>query len=97
MGINEYYKYYLSLHQNKACRALHFLGQSVTIGYVVGTIVHGVWLMFIAAPFVVYPFAWCGHYFFEKNTPAAFSDPIKAKVSDWFMFRDILLGRIKIW
>lgn len=97
MGIDEYYKYYLSLHQNKKCRALHFLGQCITIGYIIGIAVHGVWLMLIAAPFIVYPFAWLGHYFFEKNKPAAMSDPIKAKISDWMMFCDILLGRIKIW
>jgi hypothetical protein len=45
----------------------------------------------------VYPFAWSGHYFFEDNKPAAFSDPVKAKMSDWIMFKDILLGRLKIW
>ena len=56
--IQEYYEYYLMLHQHPT---------------------------------------WSGHYFFEKNKPAAFSDPIKAKISDWIMFKDILLGRIKIW
>jgi hypothetical protein len=97
MGLKEYYEYYLTLHQNKTCRALHFLGQCATIIYVTTVIYHQVWLFLLAAPFVVYPFAWSGHYFFEKNKPAAFSDPIKAKISDWLMFRDILLGRIKIW
>jgi len=96
VGIDEYYKYYLSLHQNKKCRRLHFLGQCVTILYVITTIYSGYWLLLLASPFVVYPFAWSGHYFYEKNTPAAFSDPIKAKISDWLMFRDILLGKIKI-
>ena len=37
------------------------------------------------------------NYFFEKNKPAAFSNPIYAKLSDWLMFKDILLGRLKIW
>ena len=36
-------------------------------------------------------------YFFEKNEPAAFSNPIYAKISDWIMFKDILLGRLSIW
>jgi len=47
-------------------------------------------------PFVIYPFAWSGHFFFENNTPAAFSKPLWAKACDWIMFKDILLGRIKI-
>jgi len=97
MEINEYYKYYLTLHQNLVCRRLHFIGQWVTILYVATVLYSGYWLLLLAAPFVIYPFAWSGHYFYEKNTPAAFSAPIKAKISDWLMFRDILLGRLKIW
>tara|TARA_B100000287_G_scaffold435487_2_gene504048 strand:- start:238 stop:375 length:138 start_codon:yes stop_codon:yes gene_type:complete len=45
---------------------------------------------------VIYPFAWTGHFFFEKNEPAAFKAPLKAKICDWLMFKDIILGRIKI-
>jgi hypothetical protein len=97
MGIKEYYEYYLTLHQHKYCRALHFAGQWATIAFVAFVVATGKWWLLLAAPFVVYPFAWSGHYFFEKNEPAAFSDPLKAKISDWLMFRDILLGRLKIW
>ena len=53
--------------------------------------------IFIFTPFIIYPFAWSGHYFFEKNKPAAFTNPLYAKISDWLMFKDVLLGRIKIW
>jgi hypothetical protein len=52
------------------------------------------WLLLLA-PFVVYPFAWSGHYFFEKNKPAALTNPLLAKVSDWMMLRDWVLGRIE--
>tara|TARA_B100001564_G_C20384348_1_gene553755 strand:- start:363 stop:557 length:195 start_codon:yes stop_codon:yes gene_type:complete len=55
------------------------------------------WYLIIIVPFVIYPFAWSGHYFFEKNKPAAFNEPIKAKISDWIMFKDIILGRFRIW
>lgn len=97
MELKQYYKYYLTLHQNKANRALHFFGQCATITYVTAVVANQLWLLLIAAPFIVYPFAWSGHYFFEKNEPAAFSAPLKAKIADWMMFRDILLGRLKIW
>ena len=97
MGINEYYQYYLTLHKHKTCRALHFIGQLTTITYVGCVALTGLWWLLLAAPFVVYPFAWSGHYFFEKNEPAAFSDPVKAKIADWMMFRDILMGRLEIW
>jgi len=97
MNINEYYKHYLSLHKNKHCRLLHFLGQLSTIFFTIFILYNWYWYLIPLIPFIVYPFAWSGHYFFEKNEPAAFRDPVKAKISDWMMFRDIILGKIKIW
>ena len=94
MNFQEYYKHYLSLHQNLWCRRLHILGQIATISFVIMAFKINIWLL-IGAPFVVYPFAWSGHYYFEKNKPAAFKDPIKAKISDWVMFYQWLKGDIK--
>lgn len=95
MSLQEYYARYLSLHQNKWCRRLHVLGQVTTIVFVITVLYFKLWLLLLLTPFIVYPFAWSGHYFFEKNKPAAFSDPVKAKICDWMMLRDIILGRIK--
>ena len=97
MSLKEYYSYYLLLHQHPKCRLMHFLGQIATIAFVFGVVVTELWPMLLVTPFVVYPFAWSGHYFFEKNKPAAFSSPLYAKISDWIMFKDILLRRITIW
>ena len=101
MPLKQYYKHYLSLHQNKTCRRLHVVGQLVTILYItfsIWMITHSIWYAFLllAAPFVVYPFAWSGHMFFEKNKPAAFSNPVKAKICDWMMLFDIIRGKIKL-
>jgi len=95
MTFKQYYEYYLTLHQNKTNRYLHALGQMVTISYIVSMIVIGWWWALLVAPFVVYPFAWSGHFFFEKNRPAAFSRPIWAKACDWIMLKDILTGKLK--
>jgi len=95
MTFKEYYQYYLTLHQNPVNRYLHVLGQLTTISYVVSMIATGWWWALFAAPFVVYPFAWSGHFFFEKNIPAAFSRPIWAKACDWVMLKDILTGKLK--
>ena len=97
MDLKEYYKAYLSLHKHPKTRLLHFLGQWVTISFIIMVLYNNLWYLIPLIPFVVYPFAWSGHYFFEKNEPAAFSDPIKAKLCDWMMFRDIIIGRLKIW
>lgn len=97
MKFNEYYKHYLSLHQNKTCILLHYLGQWATIGVIYLIIKYHLWLLIPIVPFVVYPFAWSGHYFFEKNKPAAFKNPWLAKLSDWRMFLEISTGKIKLF
>jgi len=96
MTFKEYYKYYLTLHKNKWCRRLHVLGQVVTI-VCIGIIVNfHIWWMLCFTPFVVYPFAWTGHFIFEKNKPAAFSRPLWAKACDWVMLKDIITRKIKL-
>ena len=97
MTISKYYKYYLTLHEHPKCKLLHFIGQVVTLLFMATILYNSYWYLIIIVPFVIYPFAWSGHYFFEKNTPAAFNNPLYAKISDWIMFKDILFGRISIW
>ena len=96
MKINDYYKTYLEFHKNKNCRRLHFLGQCFTILFMIFVFFSSNWVLVPLIPFVIYPFAWSGHYFFEKNKPAAFKNPIKAKLCDWIMFKDILFKKISI-
>jgi|TARA_R100000152_G_scaffold20736_1_gene15690 hypothetical protein len=95
MNFKEYYQYYLSKHQNKWCRRLHVLGQLCTISFIVLVLHWQLWLLLLLTPFVVYPFAWTGHFVFEKNKPAAFSNPLWAKACDWIMLKDWILGRVK--
>tara|TARA_R110002020_G_scaffold157616_1_gene340502 strand:- start:115 stop:405 length:291 start_codon:yes stop_codon:yes gene_type:complete len=96
MTFNEYYQHYLSLHQNKWCRRLHILGQATTIMALAAVLYTQTWLLLLAVPFVVYPFAWTGHFVFEKNEPAAFSHPLWAKACDWVMLKDILTGKLEL-
>jgi hypothetical protein len=95
MKFKEYYAHYLTLHQNKWCRRLHVLGQITTISFVAACIYSSFWAGLLVAPFIVYPFAWSGHFFFEKNKPAAWSHPLWAKACDWVMLRDILTGKLE--
>lgn len=100
MDFKNYYQYYLTLHQNKWNRRLHILGQLLTIFYFILILLLSIkynklYLLFlIFTPFIVYPFAWSGHFFIEKNKPAAFKNPLWAKTSDWIMFKDVLIGKI---
>ena len=95
MTFKEYYKYYLTLHQNKTCRRLHVIGQIVTILFTIYVFYNWYWYLIPVIPFVIYPFAWSGHFFFEGNKPAAFSRPLWAKACDWVMLKDILTKKLE--
>jgi len=94
LTFSEYYEHYLTLHQNKWCRRLHVLGQAATITFVIMCLTNQMWFLLVLTPFVVYPFAWTGHYVFEKNEPAAFKRPLWAKACDWVMLKNIIIGKI---
>ena len=94
MTFKKYYKNYLELHKNKWNMRLHVVGQLATLLFITSCVYNQLYLLLLTSPFVVYPFAWSGHYFFEKNKPAAFKNPLWAKASDWVMLKDIILGRI---
>ncbi len=102
MTFKEYYQTYLTLHKNKWNRRLHVVGQLATILYFTLCSYLCVYkslyflVAFAALPFVVYPFAWSGHFFIEKNKPAAFKNPLWAKAADWVMLKDIIIGKIKL-
>ena len=92
---NEYYQYYLTLHQNNVNRWLHVVGQCVTVFTLAYALYTQTWPLLLLVPFVVYPFAWTGHLYFEKNKPAAWKRPLWAKACDWVMLKDTLTGKLE--
>jgi hypothetical protein len=92
----DFYPYYLSEHQNLTCRRLHFVGSLLIIVVCLIVIMTHHWLWLVALPVLGYGFAWVGHYFFEHNRPATFTYPFYSFLGDWVMFKDVLLGRLKI-
>ena len=95
MRFDEYYENYLTLHQNSINRKMHVVGNCITIAFILFCVFNKNYLFLFLSPFVVYPFAWSGHLFFEKNNPAAWSNPFYAKLSDWKMMYDMIRGHIK--
>ena len=91
----EFYQFYLSEHQNKYCRRLHFIGSSLLIILLVYVIASTNYLALTSLPIIGYGFAWAGHFFYEKNKPATFSHPFYSFISDWVMFKDMLIGKIR--
>lgn len=94
--LDEYYnEVYLPLHQKTANRLLHLIGTLMT--FVVG--IYGLATLnpalVLLAPFIVYAFAWPGHYFIEGNKPAALNtNPLYARLSDWRMCWEFVTRKI---
>ena len=94
-SFREFYPFYLSEHSNVICRRLHFVGTSLVLGCLVMLVSSGNMLWLAFAFLSGYGFAWVGHFFFEKNRPATFKYPFYSFISDWVMYKDILIGRIQ--
>ncbi len=94
-NFSEFYPYYLSEHSNRTCRRLHFVGTSLVIGCVVMLVTSANAWWLLAALLSGYGFAWVGHFFFEKNKPATFQYPFYSFASDWVMYKDMLIGKIR--
>jgi hypothetical protein len=90
----DFYGYYLREHQTRACRMMHFIGSSLVLLLLILFLLTFEWIILLAIPIVGYGFAWIGHFFFEKNSPATFSYPLYSFLADWVMWKDILTGKI---
>lgn len=95
-SFSAFYPFYLSQHQNKTCRRLHFIGSGLIIFMLTYMVITTAWQLLWSLPLIGYGFAWVGHFFFEKNKPATFTYPIYSLIGDWVMFKDILLGKLKL-
>jgi len=90
----EFYPFYLSEHNNRTCRRLHFVGSSlglVCLGTALAT--GNAWWVLVGL-LCGYAFAWVGHFGFEKNKPASFKQPLYSFMGDWLMWWQILTRRI---
>lgn len=91
-----FYPFYLSQHENPACRVLHVVGSLLVIALLATALLTRRWELLLVLPVAGYGFAWAGHVLFEKNRPATFKYPVYSLVGDFVMLRDVLLGRVSL-
>ena len=90
----DFYPFYLSAHNNRTCRRLHFVGSTLSLlclGMLVAT---GKPQYLLYGLLCGYGFAWVGHFGFEKNKPASFKRPLYSFMGDWVMYKDIWTGKV---
>lgn len=93
MKFNDYYLKYLTYHKKFGTRLMHCLGNVATVVFIIWAILNQPWALLLS-PFIIYLFAWPSHWWIEGNKPAAFKNPIKAKMADWRMMFDMIRGKI---
>ena len=95
-NMKDFYPFYLSQHENITCRRLHFIGTSLAALIAICAVYFGKpWLVAVAI-LQGYAWAWVGHFFFEHNRPATFTHPVYSFIGDWWMWFDVIRGRVKL-
>jgi hypothetical protein len=88
-----FWPHYVSEHQSKANRLLHFLGTALTFLFLFLGFSISPWFL-LGMPLFGYGFAWFGHFVFERNTPTTFQYPLWSLAGDLQMFALMCLGRM---
>ena len=65
----EFYPYYLSEHNNKYTKLMHFIGTSIGIVFLIQFFLSFNFVFLLFALLSGYAFAWVGHFFIENNKP----------------------------
>jgi len=89
-----FYDYYLEQHKSKYTRRWHFAGTTVAILFLIAALVTKNWACLWGVPLSGYLPAWLSHWFFEKNNPASFKNPILSFRADMKMYWQMITGKV---
>ena len=90
----EFYPYYLTQHANRMCRRAHFIGSSSALAALAQYVdsLNPWWILVSVVS--GYGGAWVGHFFYENNRPASFTQPLYSFRADWVMYWQMLTGKL---
>jgi hypothetical protein len=86
---------YVREHSHPLNRKLHTIGMSLALACLVAGIFKRRISLLLLAPIVGYGFAWCGHFFVEKNVPKSFSRPIDSLRASFILYWKTLCGEME--
>ena len=95
-NFKDFYPYYLSEHNHKTTKLLHFIGTSISLYFLFNFFRTFDFVYIILSLLSGYGFAWVSHFFIEKNKPATFKYPFYSFIGDHLMFIEIIMGKHKI-
>jgi hypothetical protein len=90
-----FYAFYLSEHRHPVSRVLHYLGTWGAVLCIAAFIATGQLLWLLGVALCGYTFAWIGHFCFERNRPATFRFPFYSLASDFRMWWELNVGKLK--
>jgi hypothetical protein len=85
---------YVREHSHPLNRKLHTIGMSLALACLVAGIFKRRLSLLLLAPVLGYGFAWCGHFFVEKNTPKSFSHPLLSLRASALLYWKTLCGEM---
>jgi hypothetical protein len=91
-SFEEFWPDYVRAHTNKTNRQLHFIGLTLGAACAGSAVLFRKPLLLLAAPVFGYGLSWVGHFVFEKNTPASFTNPIYSFRGDLRMWSKMATG-----
>lgn len=94
-SLAEFYPYYLNEHRHPVSRVLHYTGTWGSLVFLAASFVTGEPWWLAASVVSGYAFAWVGHFRFERNLPATFRHPFYSLASDFRMWWELNLGKLK--
>ncbi|HMI86014.1 MAG TPA: DUF962 domain-containing protein [Polyangiaceae bacterium] len=86
---------YVRAHSHPLNRKLHMIGMSLALACLVAGIFKRRVSLLLLVPVLGYGFAWCGHFFVEKNTPKTFSHPIHSLRASALLYWKTLCGEME--
>lgn len=95
-SFKEFYPYYLSEHEKRGTRIMHFIGTTLFFFFVALAILQSNAWWIVASIVTPYAWAWMGHFFIEKNKPATFEYPLWSLAGDFLLYFQILSGKEKL-
>ena len=94
-SFGEFYAFYLTEHRHPVSRALHYVGTWGAVLFLAALLTTGEPWFLLGALLSGYAFAWLGHFRFERNKPATFRYPFYSLASDFRMWWELNLGKLK--